>query len=98
MGVREAIPRARRTDPRTSHVAAAMARKPAKRTRVRVWGALVDYGPMTIHEIAKRSGVDHVECARRLADLEHEGMAAPTKRVRPSPAGRPCRVWQACKR
>ena len=95
-------PRARRDDPPTSKLAAAAAQDLARAHCTLILFALV-VGPATIHELAARTRLTHVQVARRMTDLEDaEPMLARPKRgadgsvlTRPSPSGRPCRVWEA---
>jgi DNA-binding MarR family transcriptional regulator len=86
--------RARRKDPETSHKAASRVNEFAFAHYALILEAL-DTGDLTIHEIAQKTGLDSVQVARRLAELEKKGLAEPTEETRLSPSGRPCRVWRA---
>lgn len=86
--------RARRSDPETSQIAAGFAREFAARHAAKIWCALKDDGPATIYELAERTGLDHVQIARRLSELQPV-LAEPTGETRVGPSGRPCRVWRA---
>lgn len=80
---------ARRTDPGTSHKAAA---------RMTANGVVVDHRnrivaaldhPMTVKEIAAALGdLDHVQVARRMKELQEQQRAKPTTEIRDG-----CRVW-----
>lgn len=74
-------PRARQSDPWTSHVAAQRATEFA--------------GTHTIDEIAKRTPLGSVQIARRLSECDRRGLAEPTGLCRMSASGRPERVWRA---
>lgn len=84
---------ARRTDPGTSHEAAARAREFASGHCAVILTTLMEYGPQTIDEIAKRTHLTAVQVARRLPDLQKAGKAEPTGEERLSASGRPERVW-----
>lgn len=80
--------RARRDDPGTSHAAAQRVDEFAREHQERIYAALAT--PGTIHELAARTGLTHVQVARRLPEMRN---VHPTDDKRPSPNGRPCRVW-----
>jgi predicted ArsR family transcriptional regulator len=86
-------PRARTSNAATSHAAAARVREFDGEHYAKILEALKR--PGTIHEIAERCGLDPVQVARRLSELEKAlpPRALPTDETRPSPRGRPCRVW-----
>jgi len=84
------LPLARRSDPVTSHQAAARAASFAVSHRNRIMAVLTE--PLTIKEIAARcSGddIDHVAVARRMPELKALGLAQPTDEKRDG-----CRVWR----
>ena len=84
--------RARRTDPATSHAAAAQTDFYLDHFR-RITEALQD--PGTIYEIADRTGLTHVQVARRTPEMQEEGLIRVRPgETRPSPSGRACRVWE----
>jgi predicted ArsR family transcriptional regulator len=87
--------RARATDPATSHAAAARAGQFAGQHHAVILGDLVTRGPGTIHELAARTGLDHVAVARRMGELGKRGVIERTGTTRPSPSGRECDVWRA---
>lgn len=86
------IARARKSDPITSHQAASQATFAGEHCR-RILEALAQYQG-TIHDLARATGLDHVEVARRCADLERANKAYPTHKTRRGPNGRSCRVWR----
>ena len=88
--------RARRDDPVTSHQAAARVAEFAHAHQAVIVGSLMSQGAGTIYEIAARTGLDHVQVARRMPELEALQVARPTAETKPSPKGRACRVWEAC--
>lgn len=65
-------PRARRTDPATSHRAARNARQFATGHFALILGAL-ESGPGTFKEIAERCGLERHAVARRLPELQQAG-------------------------
>jgi hypothetical protein len=82
-------PRARSRDPETSQHSAARVDEFAAAHYALIWKALEM--PGTIHELAERTSLDHVQVARRLPEMSR---VRPTEERRPSPTGRPCRVWR----
>lgn len=88
-------PRARQSDPWTSHAAAQRATEFAGTHTDIILRALARHGPATIDELAKRTPLTAVQIARRLADCEKNGLAEPTGLCRMSASGRPERVWRA---
>ena len=85
-------PRARNTDPDTSHYTAERAGSLAAQHYDAIKRALAT-GPGTIYQLADITGLSHVQVARRLPELEKFGLAETTGETRSSPSGRPCRVW-----
>ena len=86
---------ARRTDPITSHMAAARAVRFAGGHAATILTCLQDFGPATADEIAKRTHLNSVQICRRLPELEKVGDAMPTGRMRLSPSGCSEREWKA---
>ena len=82
-------PRARKCDPDTSKSAAQSVSAFEADHFDRIKAAL-ERAPGTIHDLATRTGLDHVQIARRLPEVS---WAIPTEEKRPGPSGRPCRVW-----
>lgn len=66
--------RARRTDPETSHAAAANAEKFASSHAGRIVAALKDLGTGTAHEIAVATGLSVVQVDRRRKEMELAGL------------------------
>lgn len=87
----DAIRRARITDPHTSHEAAAKVDF-AKDHQARILSALAKRNGQTIYELGAGTGLDHVAVARRMGELESDGLVI-TDGQRLSPRGRKCRVW-----
>lgn len=90
--------RARRDDPDTSKAAAARVPHFQDAHHAKILGSIMAQGPGTIYEIGDRVGLDHVQVARRMAELEELEVAEPTGETRLSPTGRQCRVWGPTKR
>lgn len=88
-------PRARRTDPETSHRAADSMKHGAADHRHKILRALKEHGPGSIYRLAELTGLSHVSVARRLPELQEALQAAPDAGTDLSPSGRGCRVWRA---
>lgn len=86
---------ARRSDPITSHLAAAKVKEFAKGHAATILNCLKDYGPQTADEIAKRTHLNSVQICRRLPELERAGAARPTGKLRLSASGCSEREWKA---
>lgn len=80
----------------TSHLAAAKVIEFGHAHQAVLLGWLLTAGAATIYELADRSGLTHVQVARRLPELEALGAARPSGATRIGPTGRQCRVWEAC--
>ena len=87
-------PRARHSDPSTSHVAADSMRGEAKLHRDLILAVLNDHEGLTATEIGERCRLSMVQVARRMKELERLGLAEPTKETRLTASGRPARVWR----
>lgn len=85
--------RARGSDPETSHQAAARVIDFAHGHFALILGSLKIHGDQTIYELEATTGLDHHAVARRTAELHDADRIQPTGATRPSPKGRPCRVW-----
>lgn len=85
---------ARATDPGTSHEAAQACLQFSCEHRRKILEAL-QQGPAGKCELARRTGLDGVAIARRLPELQREGLAKPTGRRVLSLAARPEREWEA---
>ena len=89
------MPRSRRTDPITSHLAAQSAR-PLQMTHLeQILAALQQHGAGTIDTIADWTGLSAVQVARRLPELQQQGLASPTGKLGLSVCGRLEREWEA---
>lgn len=92
------LPAARRTDPATSHAAAVAAKRLAREHAHKIVTAL-RLGPATIYGLAERTGLNHVQVARRMKELQADNRVR-RQRVgdknvtQPSPNGCPCCVWE----
>jgi predicted ArsR family transcriptional regulator len=84
--------RARSSDPETSHDAAARSRSFAQGHYQQICQALT-HGPQTIYEIADRTGLTHVQVARRTAEMNNVQIVR-CDETRPSPSGRACHLWR----
>jgi predicted ArsR family transcriptional regulator len=84
--------RARASDPVTSHIAAGAAKHLARRHAERILGSLT-LGPLGKDGIARVTGLDGVAVARRLPELQREGLVATTGKTVASRTGRPEREW-----
>jgi hypothetical protein len=80
-------PRARRSDPGTSHQAAKRAAGIAPNHRNLIMAAL-DHGPQNIYELGARTQLTHVQVARRMLELQDMKLAHPTGERRDG-----CRLW-----
>lgn len=89
--------RARRSDPATSHAAAAKLGEFAHAHHAKILGTLMTQGPGTIYEIGKRIGIDHVAVARRMSELAAKRVVRPSGSQRRGPSGRMCSEWEAIK-
>jgi predicted ArsR family transcriptional regulator len=85
---------ARHSDPSTSHTAARSASQFIHDHHAKILASLEVDGPGTIHDIAARTGINHVAVARRMKELETQFLAFRNGTTRPSPLGRQCKVWQ----
>lgn len=91
----EQSPRARATDPLTSHAAALRSERFAGSHCDRILAAL-NRGPATAHELTDRTGLTVVQIDRRLPDLANAGRARVVL-VNGQPLARGgARVWEAC--
>lgn len=86
---------ARRTDPATSHVAAARTVEFRANHAGRILAALQDHGPMTVCELERVTGIPQHAIGKRMGELERAKVAAPTGETRLSVSNRPERVWSA---
>jgi predicted ArsR family transcriptional regulator len=91
----DSTPRARRTDPITSHEAAASAKDLQAKHHRLIVACLKEHGPLGKDGIAARTSITGVAVCRRLSELEHGGLIAPTGRTVKSTAGRNEREWRS---
>lgn len=91
------FPRARNTDPSTSHMAAASVKVSAAIHHELIVDCLKRYGPMGKDTIAARANIngsaDGNAVARRLPELEKLGLVEQTGRLVLSKSGRKEREW-----
>jgi hypothetical protein len=89
--------RARRTDPATSHKAAARVAEFQGGHVDRILATLKRHGPMTVDEIAKLSGLRSQQVNKRLPEMARAtpALVVPTGHERPSDSGHSERVWCA---
>ena len=86
---------ARRTDPATSHAAAAQAVALAADHHALILAALRTHGPAGKSAIATRIGLDGHQVGKRMAEMERAGLIVLTGKTVPSSAGRAEREWAA---
>lgn len=82
------IPLARRSDPQTSHNAAAKAAPIAPTHRNIIAACIRDHGQLTVKEIADRTDLSQYAVSKRMVELERLAIIAPTGDERDG-----CRVW-----
>lgn len=76
------VPRARSSDPSTSHAAAARALKFASSHRGRILTAFRGWANLTANDIAEKSGLTVVQVDRRLVEMQREGLIETTGHTR----------------
>lgn len=86
---------ARRSDPSTSHDAAARTAAFRNAQKDRILAKLRDDGQAGAEEIGDDLGMDGYAVRKRLADLEHAQLAVPTGMQRQTRSGRWERIWRA---
>jgi predicted HTH transcriptional regulator len=84
---------ARKTDPATSHAAAARVGEFSRTHAASILRCLKQLGPGTADEIAEMTYLKSQAVNKRLPELARLGLAAPTGELRPSDSGRLARVW-----
>jgi hypothetical protein len=91
------LPRARSTDPATSHSAARSVRPGVRAAQyAQIAYALRYGGPATAHELAdKCRGQNQYTISRCLPEMRALGQVADSGQVRMGPSGRPCTVWES---
>lgn len=90
-------PRARRSDPRTSHAAADSMVAGADQHRRRILNHLRLIAPdnATKDEMARACGLDDVQVARRISELVETGLVEASGETRPTATGRAATAWRA---
>lgn len=93
-------PRARRSDPKSSHLALVRAAKVQQSHANIILGGLRKHGPSTAHELEPRIGLTVVQIDRRIAELRRAGLVRhyvsqgmPVTRT--TAAGSTGSVWEA---
>ena len=87
-------PRVRNTDPLTSWQAAGSAKDLANRHARLIVDCLKKYGALGKDGIAAQTGLESMQVARRLHELERDGEIKLTGKVVKSKSGRMEREWQ----
>jgi predicted ArsR family transcriptional regulator len=95
LSIFDSAPLARRSDPSTSHEAAASAKDLQARHHRIILACLRDHGPAGKDRVAALTSLTGVAVCRRLVELERAGLIAPTGRNVKSTAGRNEREWRA---
>lgn len=85
-------PRARNTDPITSHLAAASAKELASQHQILVLGAL-RRGPAGVDRIAAITKLTTYQVSKRMAELQRSGAIVLTGKTVQSTSGRAQREW-----
>lgn len=83
---------ARTTDPWTSHAAAERVQEFRKSHQQRIIEALRFFGPMTVCEMERATGIPQHAIGKRIRELVDSGQIAITGKTRPSSSGRQERV------
>ena len=86
--------RSRRHDPLTSKIAALLVDDFAAHHFSRILWCLKTYGSGTFHDIARYLDLEGQQVNKRLPELERMGYVRATDKLRTSPSGRLCRVWE----
>jgi hypothetical protein len=95
LAVRMTPPLARRTDPETSHAAAAEAKELQADHHALIVAVLKRSGPLGVDGIAARCGLTGHAAGKRMKELERQGLIELTGRKVASTSGRMEREWQA---
>lgn len=90
------FPRARLTDPETSHSAAEQANNLAVQHYEKILSCLQRFGALGKDGIAKHSGLEANQVARRMSELHRLGLVELTGRLTKSNSSRSEREWCFC--
>jgi hypothetical protein len=90
------FPRARLTDPETSHSAAEQANALAVQHYEKILSCLQRFGALGKDGIAKHSGLEANQVARRMSELHRLGQIELTERLVKSNSNRLEREWRIC--
>ena len=85
---------ARRSDPATSREAARRVREFAAGQCAAILAVLRERGPLGAEQVAAYLRIDAYAVRKRLADLEHAGLARPLALHRVTASGRHERIWE----
>ena len=85
--------RARESDPHTSHKAAEQIKEVAPQHMELIYNCLLEHGPLGKDGIARLTGLNPNQVARRLPELKKVGLVATTGQTVYSDAGRSEREW-----
>lgn len=85
--------KARRTDPDTSHEAAARASAHAEGDRRRVLALLAEHGPLSDFDLARLTGRKQTSVGVRRGELRDAGLVEQYDRTGVSDTGSPCIRW-----
>lgn len=88
------MPLARRTDPQTSHDAAASMGRAATMQCAKVFNALRALGKAGAEQIGERCNLPAYAVRKRLPELEDAGLIYPTEHTRKTLSGRSERIWE----
>ena len=92
-------PRARNSDPDTSHLAAAsVSDEMADAHYAILLGAIHRHGPGTMYDIKDQCSLDIQQVNKRLPEMERRGWLCRPGWSTAGPTGRQCKIWYECKR
>lgn len=86
---------ARRTDPDTSHDAAARVKEFQSSHQHRILAAIQDLGEATVDEVARKCAIAAHAVGKRIPELERAGQIVATGAERAGDSGRLQRVWRS---